>query len=61
MPTITLPALAFSIIAIIIILSIIYDFIKSDGRESKIRFILVFISIAFSILFLIFIVGFGDT
>lgn len=31
MPTITLPALAFSIIAIIIILSIIYDFTKSDG------------------------------
>ncbi|MCD4771733.1 hypothetical protein K8R30_04965 [archaeon] len=53
------PVLGFSTIAGIIII-IIFGFIKSKGWENKERFIMVPAMIAFSILFIAFIVGFWN-
>ena len=57
MITITLPTLA-SIMVVIIILFTIYEFIKSGKWGNKGRFISVLITIVFSALFFVFIIGF---
>ena len=59
MVTITSLVLA-SIIVVIIILFTVYGFIKSKGLKSKGRFTLVIITIVFSALFFVFIIGFRE-
>ena len=57
MQTVIPPVLAFSIIAVIILITIV-GFVKSKGLENKTRFAIVLAMIAFSIFSLGFTVGF---